>query len=47
MHQVPRIERLQKSFDDLDVLKGIDLTVEKGQTIVVLRAWVNPPCCAA
>lgn len=38
MNQVLRIENLQKSFGDLDVLKGIDLSVEKGQTIVVLGA---------
>lgn len=30
------IKNLHKSFGELDVLKGIDLDVEKGQTIVVI-----------
>lgn len=38
MSEVLRIESLQKSFGALEVLKGIDLTVEKGQTVVVLGA---------
>lgn len=38
MTEVLRIENLSKSFGDLEVLKGIDLTVESGQTIVVLGA---------
>ncbi|NKB50771.1 MAG: ATP-binding cassette domain-containing protein [Rhizobiaceae bacterium] len=31
-----RIENLHKSFDKLDVLKGIDLSVSAGETIVLL-----------
>jgi len=38
MTEVLRIEDLRKSFGDLEVLKGIDLTVNKGETIVLLGA---------
>lgn len=38
MTSVLKIENLQKSFDDLQVLKGIDLEVEKGETIVIIGA---------
>ena len=38
MTEVLRIEGLRKSFGDLEVLSGIDLTVKKGQTIVIIGA---------
>ncbi|MGR3290033.1 MAG: amino acid ABC transporter ATP-binding protein [Paracoccaceae bacterium] len=38
MAEVLRIENLHKSFGPLEVLKGIDLTVNKGETIVVIGA---------
>tara|TARA_B110000008_G_C16970364_1_gene563689 strand:- start:2732 stop:3517 length:786 start_codon:yes stop_codon:yes gene_type:complete len=38
MTEMLKIENLQKSFGDLSVLKGIDLTVSKGETIVILGA---------
>jgi len=38
MTEVLRIENLHKSFDELEVLKGIDLTVKKGETVVLLGA---------
>jgi len=38
MTEVLRIENLHKSFGSLDVLKGIDLTVQKGETIVLIGA---------
>ena len=36
MAEILRIENLHKRFGDLEVLKGIDLTVESGETVVVL-----------
>ena len=36
MSEILRIENLHKRFGDLEVLKGIDVTVESGETIVVL-----------
>ena len=36
MTELVRIENLHKSFGDLKVLKGIDLTVEAGETVVLL-----------
>ena len=33
---VLKIERLRKSFGPIEVLKGIDLTVKKGETVVLL-----------
>ncbi|NNE80547.1 MAG: amino acid ABC transporter ATP-binding protein [Silicimonas sp.] len=36
MSEILRIENLHKSFDDLEVLKGIDLTVQSGETVVIL-----------
>ena len=36
MTEIVRIENLHKSFGDLAVLKGIDLTVETGETVVLL-----------
>jgi polar amino acid transport system ATP-binding protein len=33
---VVRIEGLQKRFGDLEVLKGVDLTVQKGEVVVIL-----------
>ncbi len=36
MSEIVRIENLHKSFDKLDVLKGIDLSVSAGETIVLL-----------
>ena len=36
MAEIVRIEDLHKSFGDLDVLKGIDLTVQSGETVVLL-----------
>lgn len=38
MPEVVRIENLRKSFGDLEVLKGIDLTIAKGETVVLLGA---------
>ncbi|MBS8225610.1 amino acid ABC transporter ATP-binding protein [Vannielia litorea] len=38
MTEMLRLEGLVKRFDDLEVLKGIDLTVQKGETIVLLGA---------
>jgi len=36
MTELLKIEKLGKSFGALEVLKGIDLTVEKGETVVIL-----------
>ncbi|MEM8948015.1 MAG: amino acid ABC transporter ATP-binding protein [Pseudomonadota bacterium] len=36
MTEIVRIENLQKSFGDLVVLDGIDMTVESGETVVLL-----------
>ena len=36
MTEIVRIESLQKSFGDLVVLDGIDMTVETGETVVLL-----------
>lgn len=36
MTEILRIENLHKSFGDLEVLKGIDLTVQSGETVVIL-----------
>ena len=36
MEEVLRVEGLHKSFGDLEVLRGIDLVVHKGETIVIL-----------
>ncbi len=36
MSEIVRIENLHKSFGDLEVLKGIDLTVMSGETVVLL-----------
>ena len=36
MSEIVRIENLHKSFGDLEVLKGIDLTVSSGETVVLL-----------
>ena len=36
MSEILRLENLHKRFGDLEVLKGIDLTVESGETVVVL-----------
>ena len=33
-----RIENLHKSFGDLEVLKGIDLTVNKGEVVSLIGA---------
>ena len=38
MSEVLKLEDLHKSFGDLDVLKGIDLTVAKGEVIVLIGA---------
>ncbi len=38
MSEVLRLEDLRKSFGDLEVLKGIDLTVTRGEVIVVIGA---------
>lgn len=38
MGEVLRVENLQKRFGDLEVLRGIDLRVEPGETIVLLGA---------
>ena len=36
MYEILRVECLHKSFNDLKVLRGIDITVDAGQTVVVL-----------
>ncbi len=36
MSEILRIENLHKSFGDLEVLKGLDLTVQSGETVVIL-----------
>ena len=38
MSEILRLESLRKSFDDLEVLKGIDLTVAKGEVVVLIGA---------
>lgn len=38
MTAVLRIENLHKSFGELEVLKGIDLSVEKGEVVVLIGA---------
>jgi ABC-type histidine transport system ATPase subunit len=32
---VVRVENLHKSFGDLEVLKGIDMEVDKGEVVVI------------
>lgn len=36
MNEIVRVENLHKSFGDLEVLKGIDMAVEGGETVVLL-----------
>lgn len=36
MNEIVRIENLHKSFGNLEVLKGIDMTVEAGETVALL-----------
>lgn len=36
MSEIVRIENLHKSFGELEVLKGIDLTVQSGEAVVLL-----------
>jgi len=36
MTEIVRIENLQKSFGELDVLTGIDMNVQAGETVVLL-----------
>ena len=38
MPEALRLEKLRKSYGALEVLKGIDLVVERGQTVVLLGA---------
>jgi polar amino acid transport system ATP-binding protein len=38
MTEVLKIENLHKTFGELEVLKGIDLTVKRGETVVLLGA---------
>jgi len=38
MAEIVRIENLHKSFGELAVLRGIDMTVEAGETVVLLGA---------
>ena len=38
MPEVLKIENLHKSFDKLEVLAGIDLTLNKGETVVLVGA---------
>ena len=38
MNEVLRLDGLRKSFDDLEVLKGIDLTVNRGEVVVLIGA---------
>ena len=40
------IENVRKSFGSLEVLKGIDLTVQRGEVLTVIggRDQGNPPC---
>ena len=38
MTEVLKTERLRKRFGDLEVLSGIDLSVQKGETVVILGA---------
>ena len=43
------IRKVRKAFGDLEVLKGIDLTVNNGEVISVIGASGsgNPPCSTA
>ena len=36
MNEILRVENLHKSFGDLEVLRGIDLTVQQGETVVLI-----------
>lgn len=36
MSEIVKIENLHKSFGDLEVLRGIDMTVQTGETVVLL-----------
>ena len=38
MQEVLKIENLHKSFDKLEVLAGINLTLNKGETVVLVGA---------
>ena len=38
MPEVLKIENLHKSFDKLEVLAGINLTLNKGETVVLVGA---------
>ena len=44
-----RVEKLSKAFGSLQVLKDVDLTVEKGERIVIIGGWLtqNPIVAAA
>ncbi len=49
MQEMLKITGIRKSFSTLDVLKGVDLTVDKGEVVARsgLPAPARPPCCAA
>ena len=46
---VIQVKGLKKNFGSLEVLKGVDMKVLKGEAVVVIGRPVpeNPHCCAA
>lgn len=47
---VIQVKGLKKNFGSLEVLKGVDMKVLKGEAVVVIGlrpAPENPHCCAA
>ena len=43
------VDNVHKAFGDLEVLKGINLSVAQGEVVAIIgrMARVKVPCCAA
>lgn len=44
-----QLSGIKKSFHDLEILKSVDLTIEKGEVVVILgpSGSGKPRCCEA